>query len=221
MNGYDWWMRRLKRAGQLFHCLRLDHFRGLESYWAIPFGKEDGRDGVWEKGPGMDFIKKAKETVPELTLIAEDLGILTAEAEAFIQESGLPRMRVLQFAFDGNPENFHLPEYHPKNSVVYTGTHDNPTLVGWISGLTEAEKKGAAEALGADALTIDAVLAAGRNSAGDVFVAPVQDYLGIGEGGRMNTPGETSGNWTWRMSGKDWAAFRNLEMDFRRGAAAN
>lgn len=185
----------------MFDLVRLDHFRGLESYWAVPFGETDGSAGRWEKGPAMELIRRFREEVPEAKIIAEDLGLLTPQAKRFTRQTGYPGMKVLQFAFDGHKDNPYLPENCPENSVVYTGTHDNDTLAGWLSRMNREEREQVRDALGVkgagDLHRI--ILECGTRCRGKLFLVPMQDYLSLGSKARMNVPGTAQGNWVWRM----------------------
>ena len=202
-DGYSWWISRLAAAGKLYDGVRLDHFRGFESYWAVPYGEETAQNGKWEKGPGLDFIRTIQKALPEISFVAEDLGLLTPEVLRLREDSGLPGMKVLQFAFDSRKPSEYLPYLHVKNSVCYTGTHDNMTTAQW---LREAPEETVAYARAYMCLTEEEGLAWGviRTAMGsvcDVCVAPLQDYLNLGGEARMNFPGTmTNANWTWRMA---------------------
>lgn len=202
-NGFGWWIRRVEGASRLFDAIRIDHFRGLESYWAVPAESDTAKVGAWEKGPGMDLLGVLTGWFPQVTLIAEDLGILTDGVHALREASGLPGMKVLEFAFD-RPDNAYLPHnYASSRCVCYTGTHDNDTAAGWYSQAGEQERAFAARYLGVedpDARKMErALLRAGQGSVAELFVAQMQDYLGLGSESRLNVPGVGSGNWRWRM----------------------
>jgi len=202
-NGFGWWIRRVEGASRLFDAIRIDHFRGLESYWAVPAESDTAKVGAWEKGPGMDLLGVLTGWFPQVTLIAEDLGILTDGVHALREASGLPGMKVLEFAFD-RPDNAYLPHnYASSRCVCYTGTHDNDTAAGWYSQAGEQERAFAARYLGVedpDAGKMErALLRAGQGSVAELFVAQMQDYLGLGSESRLNVPGVGSGNWRWRM----------------------
>lgn len=200
-DGFGWWIRRVEGASKLFDAIRIDHFRGLESYWAIPAGAKTAKVGQWEKGPGMDLLRVLTSWFPQITYIAEDLGILTDAVHDLRSESGLPGMKVLEFAFSG-PDNAYLPHnYTQPHCICYTGTHDNDTAVGWYESATEAERAFAAQYLGAaDAESArSALLRCGQGSVAELFVAQLQDYLGLGSEARINVPGVAEGNWRWRL----------------------
>lgn len=199
--GYDWWLRRIAGAEKLYDVLRIDHFRGLESFWAVPFGDGDAMGGHWVKGPGMDLVGLIQKTFPKLTIIAEDLGYLTDAVRQLLADSGLPGMKVLQFAFDSREPGNYLPHTYPANSTCYTGTHDNPPLRGWIEDAAPADVAEARRylGLGPGADLSWAMLRAGFESRSDLFVAQMQDYLDLGMEARINAPGTLGGNWRWRM----------------------
>ena len=200
-DGFGWWIRRIDGAGKLFDVLRIDHFRGLESYWAVPYGDTTARNGQWVKGPGMDLIDRLKGWFPQLKFIAEDLGYPTPGVAQLLRDSGWPGMKVLEFAFDSRDSSSYLPHTYQENCICYTGTHDNSPLMLWRE---EAKPEDIAYAREYLALTEDegfhwGVLRGGMGSVAMLFVAQLQDYLGLGAGHRMNTPGTQGGNWTWRL----------------------
>ena len=200
-DGYTWWIRRIAGASRLYDILRIDHFRGLESYWAVPYGETTAKTGRWVKGPGMDLIGVLTERFPNIQFIAEDLGYLTPEVRQLLEDSGLPGMKVLEFAFDSREAANYLPHTYPRHCVCYAGTHDNATLMGWKDEAAPADIAMARQYLG---LNDEegfhwGVLRGGQSSVADLFVAQMQDYLGLGSGARMNTPGILGGNWQWRM----------------------
>lgn len=210
-DGYGWWVARLRQLRLLVDVIRLDHFRGFEKYWAIPGGDKTALHGCWEPGPGRHFFETIRNSLGELPLIAEDLGIITPEVELLRDAFNLPGMHVLQFAFSGSPDkNPHLPHLYLPNCVVYTGTHDNSPTLGWARGedLTsttqsrqdrEREVQRALRYAGSDgsAINWDFVRLA-FNSVAETAIIPLQDVLGLGVEARMNTPSLNSGNWRWR-----------------------
>lgn len=199
--GYEWWIGRLRAAARLYDVIRLDHFRGLQSYWSVPAGDNTARNGHWVKGPGHDFIRALREAMPEQAFIAEDLGYMTQEVRQLQADSGYPGMKVLQFAFDPCEESDYLPHRHTQHSVCYTGTHDNMTLRQWLEdGAPEAIATAQAYlGLNRDEGWDWGIIRGGMSSVSELFVAQMQDYLGLGNEGRMNLPGTLSDdNWTWR-----------------------
>ncbi len=199
-NGFGWWIRRVEGAAKLFDVIRLDHFRGLESYWAVPAEAETARTGAWEKGPGMDLLGVLTSWFQGVAFIAEDLGILTEEVHRLREASGLPGMKVLEFAFS-DPGNAYLPHNYAPHCVCYTGTHDNDTAAGWYASAGEEERAFAQRYLGVSGAeeVRRALLRAGQGSVAELFVAQLQDYLGLGSESRINVPGVGQGNWRWRL----------------------
>ncbi|MBQ7801355.1 MAG: 4-alpha-glucanotransferase [Oscillospiraceae bacterium] len=198
---YAWWIRRLAAAGKLYDMVRLDHFRGFEAYWAVPFGDKTARYGKWVKGPAMDFVNAVKRELPELKLIAEDLGFLTQEVLDLRDGSGWPGMKVLEFAFDSREPSDYLPHTYTKNTVCYTGTHDNMTMRQWFDTAPEAAVEYAKEYMrlsGEEGFVWGCVRTAFA-SVSDLCVIQMQDLLDLGGEARMNFPGTLSdSNWTWR-----------------------
>ena len=200
-DGYDWWIRRVAGAGRLFDIIRIDHFRGLESYWAVPYGETTAKNGRWRKGPGMDLVGVLTRWFHDLQFIAEDLGFLTPAVHELLAESGLPGMKVLEFAFDTREPSNYLPHTYDRHCVCYVGTHDNETVMQWReqadrSSVTMARKYlGLSEAEG----FLWGMIRGGMSSVADTFVVQMQDCLGLGAEGRMNTPGILGGNWQWRL----------------------
>ena len=201
-DGYRWWIRRLEAAGRLYDTVRLDHFRGLESYWAIPYGDTTARGGKWVKGPDKDFIRALKEGLPGLDMIAEDLGYLTQEVMDLRDFSGYPGMKVLQFGFDVREPAEYQPHTYTRNSVCYTGTHDNMTMRQWFDTMDEASVAYAVEYMNLTEKEgyVWGCIRAAMASVSDLTVIPMQDVLDLGSAGRMNFPGTLSdSNWTWRL----------------------
>ena len=200
-DGYAWWESRLRGALERFDGIRLDHFRGLESYWAVPYGDETAAGGRWEPGPGEDFIKMVHEKFPGALIIAEDLGYVTKEVKELLECSGYPGMKVLEFAFDSREAGDYLPHCYPENCVCYTGTHDNTTVLGWLEEAGPEDMEMARRYLGLNREEGYnwGFLRGGMGSKARLFVAQMQDYLDLGGAARMNTPGTLGGNWQWRM----------------------
>lgn len=200
-DGYRWWIQRMRAAAGTFDVVRIDHFRGIESYWAVPYGEATARNGAWCKGPGMNLIRAIRRELPELDCIAEDLGFLTPEVTALVKRSGFPGMKVLEFAFDPREPSNYLPHNYDRNCICYTGTHDNETLYQWVAGLSPESDAYAREYLhiGPDDDLAQAIIHAGMDSKADLFVAQMQDYLRLGAEARMNEPGTLKvENWRWR-----------------------
>ncbi len=200
-DGFRWWIRRLAAAGKMYDIVRMDHFRGLESYWSIPYGDKTARGGKWVKGPGMAFVDAVKKNLPELKMIAEDLGFLTQEVLDLRASSGYPGMKVLEFAFDSREPSDYLPHTYVPNTVCYTGTHDNMTMRQWFETASAEAVEYAADYMKLSE-TEGYVWGAIRTafaSVSDCCVVPMQDFLNLGEQARMNFPGTLSdSNWTWR-----------------------
>ena len=204
--GYQWWISRLAYVFRLYDVVRIDHFRGFDEYFSIPYGAETAVDGHWEKGPGMDLFWKVRETLGEKPVIAEDLGYVTDSVRELVRDSGFPGMKVLEFAFDSRDSgcaNDYLPHNYPVNSVAYTGTHDNETLAGWWGSISKDEQKLTREYL-CDTYTPEAelnkpLISLIMRSAAKWCVIPMQDYLGLDNKCRMNTPSTVGTNWKWRI----------------------
>ena len=202
-DGYAWWRERLSFMLELFDGVRIDHFRGLESYFSIPAGEETARNGVWKKGPGMSLIRALREIAGEKLIIAEDLGDITPEVYRLVKDSGFPGMRVLQFAFLGDESSPHLPHNYDNNCVAYTGTHDNNTLLGYVWEQDDHTRRHLMEYCGFEGdwnACYDAVLRTMFASHAGLLVLPVQDLLLYGRDTRINTPGVSSGNWSYRIT---------------------
>lgn len=199
--GYGWWIRRVDGASKLYDALRIDHFRGFASYWAVPYGEKTAVNGRWVKGPGMSLLGVLKNWFPNIRFIAEDLGAPSPDVVQLLQDSGFPGMKVLEFAFDAGESSSYLPHAHTPNCICYAGTHDNDTLAGWIAQCKPEDLQKAVKYLGLNKEEGFAwgVLRGGMSSVACLFVAQMQDYLGLGAEARINTPGSTAGNWQWRM----------------------
>ncbi len=197
---YGWWIRRLRSAGQRYDVVRLDHFRAFESYWSVPYGDETAKNGHWVKGPDMDFVRAIQSALPELPIIAEDLGYLTPEVLALRDNSGWPGMKVLQFAFDSREPSDYLPHNYGKNSVCYTGTHDNMTTAQWFATATPEAVEYAREYMNLTEQEgfVWGTIRTAMASVSRWCIVPLQDYLNFGGEARMNFPGTTGNNWTWR-----------------------
>ena len=202
--GYRWWIRRLSAAAAMYDVVRIDHFRGLESYWSVPAQDETAKNGHWCPGPGMSFVHAVREALPGLDFIAEDLGYITPEVRKLQQNSGYPGMKVLEFAFDSREESDYLPHLYPVDSVCYTGTHDNPPLGQWLEEAAPEDVACAKAYLGLNQEEgyIWGIIRGAMSSVSRLCVVQLQDYLELGIGARMNKPGSLScANWTWRAVG--------------------
>ena len=199
--GYAWWMQRAARCFELYDVLRIDHFRGFDEYYAIPYGDETAEFGQWQEGPGYDIFQVMGETLGKREVIAEDLGYLTPSVLRLVKKSGYPGMKVLLFAFGEDPENAYLPHNYEKNAVVYTGTHDNDTIEGWIQTAEKTEVAFAMRYLGVNNRSElrPAMIRAALASVADTAVIPMQDYLGLDNAARMNLPSTLGENWKWRL----------------------
>ncbi|MCM1542728.1 MAG: 4-alpha-glucanotransferase [Blautia sp.] len=201
--GYQWWCRRLEHCFQLYDVMRIDHFRGFDEYYSIPWGEETAENGHWEKGPGMELFTTLQNRLGPKDIIAEDLGLQTPSVHKLLKDSGYPGMKVLEFAFDPEEDTGYLPHCYDKNCVVYTGTHDNETLVQWYRGLDRESRAFAEEYLDnkdtpEEEKYWDFVRLA-MMSAADTCIIPLQDYLGLDKTARINKPSTLGGNWVWRM----------------------
>lgn len=199
---YAWWRRRLTHALKLYDMLRIDHFRGFESYYAVPFGAEDAVCGFWQPGPGLEFFRCLQEELGELPIIAEDLGFLTPQVKQLLKDTGFPGMKVLQFAFDSREPSDYLPHHYDRHCVVYTGTHDNDTVLGWASHAAPEDIELAKRYLHvSDTKALpEAMMRAAMASVADTCILTAQDVLELGSEGRINTPATFGGNWCWRLT---------------------
>jgi 4-alpha-glucanotransferase len=201
-DGFRWWITRLKSASLSFDVMRIDHFRGFEAYWSIPVTCKTAIEGEWIKAPGHALFETLQQTGIKLPLVAEDLGIITPEVDALRKRFGLPGMRVLQFAFSRDPNNPHLPNNYGEDSLVYTGTHDNNTTLGWFNELPDWDKQEVYNVLQTGEGMPWALINTAYHSRARLAVIPMQDVLALDGNHRMNVPGVRSGNWRWRF---DWS----------------
>ena len=198
-DGFDWWRRRIARQRELFDLVRIDHFRGFEAAWHVPADAPTAREGRWVPGPGADILSVLVDTAGPGSLVAEDLGVITSEVEELRTRFGLPGMKVLQFAFDGDRDNPYLPRHHGEHSVVYTGTHDNDTTEGWWELVDEQTRDRVRSALSEPEEAMPwALIRLAMQSTARLSVVPAQDILGLSSESRMNTPGTAQGNWAWQ-----------------------
>jgi 4-alpha-glucanotransferase len=203
--GFDWWVRRMRRARELYDIVRLDHFRGFEAYWSIPAGDETAVNGVWVKAPGRELFEVLEASLGPLPLVAEDLGLITAEVDALRLELGMPGMKVIQFGFGDKRAHIHLPHRYTPETVAYTGTHDNDTTCGWWKSTGAPERAAVAAYVGSVGESPAwPLIRAIEQSVAQVSIVPAQDLLGLGSEGRMNTPAVADGNWSWRAAEGSW-----------------
>ena len=202
-DGFAWWVKRIAGAARLYDTIRIDHFRGFESYWAVPYGDTSAKNGRWVKGPGMKLVGTLIKSFPDVSFVAEDLGYHTPEVAQLLADSGFPGMKVLQFAFDSRDAqgSLYLPHAYDRHSICYVGTHDNSPIMAWRDEADPADVELARRYLGlSDEEGFEwGFIRGGMASVSDLFVAQMQDYLGLGPESRINTPGTLGGNWRWRM----------------------
>jgi 4-alpha-glucanotransferase len=200
---YAWWIQRITYCFKLYDVVRVDHFRGFDEYYSIPFNSPTAQNGCWKKGPGYDIFKELNKQLGDLKIIAEDLGFLTESVIELVEKTGYPGMKVLEFAFDSREQSDYSPHNYDKNCVVYTGTHDNETIVGWYDNLNPKDKQ-----LAKDYLDIDSenekdihwkFIRLALASVANLVIIPIQDYLGLGNEARINKPSTVGDNWKWRL----------------------
>ena len=205
---YAWWVSRIEYSRYLYDIVRIDHFRGFDEYYAIPYGDETAENGKWKQGPGYDIFRAIKEKMGSMKIIAEDLGYLTDSVIELVKKTGYPGMKIIQFAFDSRESGDYHPYNYGKNSIVYTGTHDNNTICGWYEVLSEEDRQTALDYLGRENLNDDeiawAFIRLAQSTAADTCIIPLQDYLGLGKEARLNTPSVLGGNWNWRFLSGDF-----------------
>jgi len=197
--GFAWWIERIKSNLSFYDIVRIDHFRGFESYWSIPADESTARNGQWIKSPGLELFRAIQEACPDARIVAEDLGVITPEVEALRKKTGLPGMAVLQFAFGGDDDNAYLPNNVTPNTVIYTGTHDNDTTIGWYASETETVRDHVRRYLSVsgDDIAYDLIRCA-MGTPANLAVAPLQDFMRLDGSARLNKPGSSTGNWQWR-----------------------
>ena len=205
--GFDWWIRRIKKCKELYDVIRIDHFRGFDEYYSIPAKDKTAEFGSWKKGPGMKLFSKIQAACPDTNIIAEDLGFITDTVRKLVSDSGYPNMKVLEFAFDSRgsgSENLseYLPFFYTQNCVVYTGTHDNATLAGWVNQIKKNEIQNIRNYVAKPELTKkeipDEIIRLAQSCVADWCIIPLQDYMGLGDEARINIPSTLGGNWRWR-----------------------
>lgn len=205
---YAWWISRIAYSRTLYDIVRIDHFRGFDEYYAIPYGDATAENGRWKQGPGYDIFRAIKEKMGSMKIIAEDLGYLTDSVIELVKKTGYPGMKIIQFAFDSRESGDYHPYNYGKNSIVYTGTHDNNTICGWYEGLSKEDRQMALEYLGRESLDDNeiawAFIRLAQSTTADTCIIPFQDYLGLGKEARLNTPSVLGGNWEWRSLPDDF-----------------
>ena len=204
--GFSWWIKRIRHCMRLYDVVRIDHFRAFDEYYSIPYGDRTAVNGKWVKGPGIALFRAVKKELGDINVIAEDLGFLTPSVLKLVKDTGFPGMKVLQFAFDSREDSDYLPHNYVMNCVVYTGTHDNYTILGWYDSISKKDRKYADDYLNnaghtGKELVWDYIRLA-LASCADTCIIPMQDYLGLGNEARINIPSTTGGNWVWRMDKK-------------------
>lgn len=201
--GYKWWVQRVAYCFELYDVVRIDHFRGLDEYYSIPYGEETAVNGKWMPGPGYDLFKKLNTKLGDMDIIAEDLGFMTDTVLELLKQTGYPGMKILQFAFDSREESDYLPHNYTPNNVVYTGTHDNDTVQGWYEVLSEEDKELSKRYMNNASTPKEEIhwdlIRLGMASVAETCIIPVQDYLGLGGEARINVPSTLGNNWKWRM----------------------
>lgn len=204
--GYDWWTKRVKYSFELYDVVRIDHFRGFDEYYSIPYGEKTAKNGHWVKGPGIDLFNTLRTRLGELNIIAEDLGYLTDSVIQLVKDTGYPGMKIMQFAFDSREDSNYLPHTYTQNTIVYTGTHDNDNIQGWYDSVSKKDKEHAKAYLNSKSTRKDIhwdYIRASLASVSDTAIIPLQDYLGLGSEARINIPSTLGTNWRWRMKSED------------------
>lgn len=200
-DGFSWWIKRVEKSLELYDTIRIDHFRGFESYYSIKYGSEDAINGEWVKGPGYKLFEAIKAKLGDVSIIAEDLGFITEDVYELLRKTQFPGMKIIQFGFDSKSDSEYLPHNYPKNCVVYPGTHDNMTILSWFKSLSDDDKWFVRNYLDMrdDYFICDKVIRACLQSTADTAIIQMQDYIGLADEGRMNTPSTLGNNWVWRL----------------------
>ncbi len=219
-DGFHWWLERLASQVRLFDVVRIDHFRAFHDYWSVPANEGDARLGHWEKGPGIPFFEAVRQRFPEMPFLAEDLGLLNEGVHRLRRRSGLPGMAVLQFAFDGDPDNLYLPHNLSPATVLYVGTHDNDVARGWYESSAEEVRDNFRRYLNASGSDVAwDLLRAAYRSVARLTVVTAQDLLDLGSEARFNVPGTPSGNWSWRLTEAQWESLSGKTTEYLREQA--
>lgn len=204
---YDWWIKRIDAATKMYDTVRIDHFRGFAEYYAIPSTDSTAENGIWVEGPGIELFNTIKKKLGRRSIIAEDLGFMTDSVRKLLKQSGYPGMKVLQFGLYSGSDSDYLPYKYERNTVCYTGTHDNPTTVGWLKSIKPCDRKFVREFTNKNgSLTAFDIIVIGMASVSDLMIAPMQDYLELPDTARMNIPSTIGGNWEWRMGNDDFSS---------------
>lgn len=200
-NNYQWWVNRISGSIKLYDVIRIDHFRGFETYWSIPYGNKNAKNGKWVKGPNIELLNVFKDKYKNVEFIAEDLGCHTSGVQKLLDESGFPGMKILEFGFDYRGMSSHAPHNYIENSVCYVGTHDNSTIIGWLKSANKKDVCYALKYLGIEDKNNFNwnMIIAGMSSVSKIFIAQLQDYLGLDDRARINKPGTFGNNWKWRL----------------------
>jgi 4-alpha-glucanotransferase len=202
-DGYSWWRKRIDYSFQLYDVIRLDHFKGFDEYFAIPYGDKTAKNGIWKKGPGMEFFQTILKGFKKTDFIAEDLGEITESVRKLLNDTGYPGMKVLEFAFDSLKDSAYLPHNYNKNCVVYTGTHDNNTIRGWFDSISQRERTFVIKYINKISDEVESIhwdmIRLAQQSVARLCIIPLQDYLGLGHEARINSPSTLGHNWKWRM----------------------
>ncbi len=213
---FSWWTWRIRYSLKLYDVVRIDHFRGFDEYYSIPYGETTARNGHWEKGPGIEFFNAVKKQIPDLPVIAEDLGYLTPSVIQLVKDTGFPGMKIIEFAFDSREAGNYLPYTYDRNCVVYTGTHDNQTIQGWLDEMNIDDRAlayGYLNLYDRDPKELyKEFIRLALGSVADTAVIPMQDYLGLGAGARLNTPSTLGNNWRWRLKPGQFSQNLVIEM---------
>ena len=201
--GYSWWIKRIAMSFRWYDTLRVDHFKGFDEYFSIPYGEPTARNGQWMKGPGIELFQAIEKQLGKLDIIAEDLGYITESVRQLLKKTGFPGMKVLEFAFDSREESDYLPHNYDRNCVVYTGTHDNDTIKGWFNTISREDREYALRYLNRKSEDVDNIswdiICLAQQSVADLCIIPMQDYLDLGSEARINVPSTVGLNWKWRL----------------------
>lgn len=204
MDHYAWWVDRVRSSVELFDMIRIDHFIGFQNFFAIPFGHKTAVLGEWKKGPGIELFEVIKKELGDVNIIAEDLGVITEDVRKLLKKTGFPGMKLLQFAFDSREESDYIPHLYERNSIAYTGTHDNETTAQWFEKLPQKDLEYCLSYINHQTGNpVDSLIKATLSCVADIAIIPMQDWLSLGSEARMNIPSTTGSNWKWRMVNRE------------------